>query len=232
MSETTYDITFRPDKPQLEELKRWMIEENQRKEEFVHDISIITQHAAKNTLAIVILGNEAIGFVTWDIYKRRAYIAVAAIAVKHRKSGAGRFLTQTLFSDLLQKGIMALYLKCAPATSEKFWRKMGFQKMPAIQTYTNGDSPVLYKVLIPVQQEGDADGPYIEVHEFGSTKKQCWPLNFKPATNELVQPIIAPVTGDWCITYMTSALTYGSEKIKNFRSGTCFDDPFLIITTL
>ena len=232
MSENTYNITFQPDKAQLDQLKAWMIEENQRKGDFHHDISIITQHGSKNTLAIIISEQVAIGFVTWDIFKRRAYIAVAAVAVKHRKSGAGRFLTEALFSNLLQQGIMALYLKCASATSERFWRKMGFQKMPAIQSYTNGESTVLYKVLIPVQQQGVTIGPHIEVHEFGSTKKLCWPLNYKKGTNELLQPIITPVSGDWCIAHVTSVAPGGSEKIKNFRSGSYFDDPFLIITNL
>ncbi|WP_342328068.1 GNAT family N-acetyltransferase [Pedobacter sp. FW305-3-2-15-E-R2A2] len=232
MSQITHEISFQPDQVQIEQLKSWMISENKQRTGFVHDLSIVTNHSIENSLATITLANDVIGFVTWDIFKRTGYIAVAAVAPEYRRSGVGRYLIEALCARLLQQGVLALYLECAPAISEKFWRKMGFQKMPATKCYGNSDSPKLYKILLPVQTQSVSAAPYIQIYEWGSKKKLRWPLQYKSNTNELVQPIIMPVAGDWCIEYVKSEVPERPEKVKNFLSGNYFDDPFLIIISL
>lgn len=232
MSKTPYNIMFQTDYAQLEQLKAWMITENEQRTSFVHDISIITKHSNENTLATISLGDETVGFVTWDIFKRSGHIVVAAIAPKHRRSGIGRYLIEALFTHLLKQGILALYLECPSAVSEMFWRKMGFQKMPAIDGYSNNNTPRLYKSLLAVQESSVFNTNHIQLYKWGSTERQWWPLNYKPGTNELIKPIITPASGDWCIDYVKSELSERAVKVKNFRSGNYFDDPFLIITEL
>ncbi|MDB4918720.1 N-acetyltransferase [Mucilaginibacter sp.] len=232
MSDQKYIIDFQPKEAQIAQINIWMIEENKKRTGLVHDLSILSYHAEKNTFATITTANETIGFVTWDTFKRGGHISVAAVAAEHRRSGVGCYLIETLFAYLLEKGILALYLECAPATSEKFWRKLGFKKMPPIDGYFNGDTPRLYKCLLPTQETGVSNGSYIQVYEWGNAKKMRWPLHYKPNTNELLQPIIQPVSGDWCIEHIISEIPKQSEKIKNFRSGSYLDDPFLIITAL
>jgi GNAT superfamily N-acetyltransferase len=232
MSDKKYTVDFQPNEDQIEQLKSWMIHENQQRTGLVHDLSIVTEYARKNTLATITLENEAIGFVTWDIFKRRGHIAVAAVAAKYHRSGVGRYLMEALFDQLLQKGILALYLECAPAISEKFWRKMGFKKMPTLDGYSNNDAPCLYKTLLAAQETGVSNIPYIQLYEYGSAKKIRFPQHYIADTNELLKQIIIPVSGDCCIEHVKSTIAERSEKVKNFRAGNHFDDPFLIITAL
>ena len=109
---------------------------------------------------------------------------------------------------------------------------MGFIKMPPVPGYANGDTPRLYLTLVPVQELGSYQIPCLQIFEYGSEKKQSYPLNYKPGTNELVKPIIVPAAGDWCIEHVRSKDAERPEKIKSFQSSSCFDDPFLIVTNL
>lgn len=232
MSFTHYTISFQPDEKQIAQLTVWMIAENQQRNGLTHDLSIITDHSRKNTLATISVDNEVIGFTTWTLSRQVSHIAVAAVAPTHRRSGIGRQLTEALFTHLQQNGIVALYLECAPAVSEKFWRKMGFQKMPKLPYHNNTETPRLYKIIVPVQESGKSKTPYLQIYEYGSTKKQRWPLTYKSGTNQLAQPIITPVGGDWCIEHVISTIPQWPDKIKNFKSGKYLNDPFLIITEL
>lgn len=232
MSTIDYEVNFQPKQAEIDQIHQWMTEENKRRTGLIHDLSIVTDYASKDRLAIISLNEEAIGFVTWDTFKRGAHIVVAAVAAMHRGSGAGRHLMGTLFALLLEKDILAVHLECAPAISEKFWRKMGFKKMPAIDGYNNGDSPKLYKTLVDVQKPKKSTSSYVSIYKYGSDQKQQWPLLYHSGKNELIKPIITPVGGDWCIEVVNTELTQRSEKIKYFHSGKHLSDPFLIITEL
>lgn len=209
-----------------------MVSENLENTGLHHYPDNITYHAGKHTLAIITSDHEAIGFVTWDIFKRSAHIAVAVICAPYRKSGAGRVIVNAILNFLKQQGLAAVYLECAPASSEYFWRKMGFQPMPDIPAYTDKGSPALFKILSVSQEKSVTAGEAIQIYKWGSDERTVWPVSYRTGTNQLINPIIAPAYKDWCIEHIKSGIVLRSDKIKNFRSGTCYDDPFLIITEL
>ncbi|MBD1362984.1 GNAT family N-acetyltransferase [Mucilaginibacter sp. ZT4R22] len=232
MSIQKYTVDFQPNLAQQEQVKSWMVSENLENTGLYHYPDNITYHADKCTLAIITRDHEAIGFVTWDIFKRSGHIAVAAIAATYRKSGAGRFMVEAVLNYLKLQGLAAIHLECAPANSENFWRKMGFQPMPEIPAYTGKGSPALFKILSTAQEIGVTPGEAVQIYKWGSDEKTLWPVSYRTGTNQLINPIITPAYKDWCIEHIKFGIALRSDKIKNFRSGTCYDDPFLIITEL
>lgn len=232
MTDPIFKVNFKPTLHEQEELKKWMIAENKGSTVLVHNINFVINNAQTYTLATISTANNTIGFVTWDVFKRNAYISLAAIAVNYRKQGAGRHLITTLLNNFVNSGILNVRLECAPAESEIFWRRLNFQTLPYITGYANNNNPKLFKMVVVIQEPKCCPAPYIEIYKHGSIENKRWPLHYKLGTNELVHPIITPVSGDWLIRYVNIENIEHSEKIKNFRSGICFDDPFLIITSL
>jgi hypothetical protein len=232
MSIPKYTVDFQPNLAQQERVKSWMASENLENTGLYHYPDNITYHAGKRTLAIITTDHEAIGFVTWDIFKRSGHIAVAAIAAQYRKSGAGRFMVEAVLNNLKLQGMAAIHLECAPASSENFWRKMGFQAMPDIPAYTDRGSPALFKILSTAQETGVTTGEAIHIYKWGSNERTVWPVSYRTGTNKLKNPIITPAYKDWCIEHIKSGIALRSDKIKNFKSCTCYDDPFLVITEL
>lgn len=142
MNPEKYDINFSPNQEQVEQLKKWMITENQLRTGLVHYIDIFQRHIEKNTLAVITHHHEAIGFASWDIFKRSGHLAVVAVSPPYRRSGIGRYLMEAVFYHLLQSNVFVLYLECAPAKSERFWKKMGFQTLPHL--------PIIRIQILPI----------------------------------------------------------------------------------
>lgn len=230
------EISFDPTKNQLNEIKKWLIEEKKSTgESFYNNWNIIESSFVENELITISENKQTIGFVVWSLCYLKKYSAkidMAVIKPSHRNKGFGRKIVSELILMLNDKGIYTIELDCSPRSSEKIWRQLGFIDFPA-NNYHNKIYKKLYKIIVPHLEVQEIitvdesielwDNRYDKTKELNPTWK--WNLIFKKESRELEKPIIHPCFDvDWRIRWKKFDGIKIDDKVKyfsetNFRFG-------------
>ena len=219
-----YEISYSPKPRELDEIKDWLSKEAKGGNGFIYNWdNVILKACQRNNMIIISNRKKVVG-----------------IRPLYRKKGVGRFLIQTLFSHLNDKGFKIVDLQCNPPESEVAWRKLGFVDFPK-GLNSHFENQTLYKIIVPsleciqvasqneVLELWDED----EYRAFTNDPKWRWELIFKDGTRELVKPIICPSCSEWGIKWRKGDSPIKKDKVKHFISeGSEAMDNFLVITSL
>ncbi len=235
-------ISFQPTKSQLDEIEKWLLEEERSLNEgFYCNWSIIRNLYQKKQMATVSFEKLTVGFVVW-LYtsKFTAHIEMVEININYRNKGFGRKLITALLDKFKKDTIYAVDLQCAPAESESAWKHMGFSNFPDGSERWNTGNRKMYKILVPSAATGKHNGSSEVIQLWNaepilaSDREPEWEWNvqFEKNTHVLVTPIIHPCLHDWRIRWKRHDKTLKDKKVKYFSHSTLVFDNFLIIKEL
>ena len=244
--EAEMNVSFRPTERQVEQIRIWLEEEERNTQEgFYCNWSSIKSSYRKKSIAIVLEGRKAIGFITWHGGGEgsSAGIDIAEIHPDYRRRGYLKHLFQELCQHLVAQGTVALWLRCVPAASEKAWKKLGFTRFPEVMQDTNrrsDEGPKMYKIIVPHLKPAKkvkakevvnlwSQEPY-EANKYDPAWQ--WNLTFQPKTRTLRLPIIHPANPDWQIAWTIDGLSQKEEKVKRFLDRERYIGSFVMITEI
>ncbi len=235
------EISFNPTKDQLNEIKKWLIDEKKSTgESFYNNWNIIESSFDENKLITISEDKQTIGFVVWSLCyleKYSAKIDIAAIKPSHRNKGFGRKIVSELTLVLIDKNIYTIELDCSPRSSEKIWRHLGFIDFP-VNNYHDKTYKKLYKIIVPHLEVQEIitvdecielwDNRFDETKELNPTWK--WNLIFKKDTRELEIPIIHPCFDSaWRIRWKIFNEIVRDDKINYFSETNIRFGDFIVI---
>ena len=113
---------------QLDEVMRWLKQEHDELlEGFYCNKSTITSSFAARQMYCMLRGGHVVGFGIFKIKSAAiGSIDILEIHPKQRRNGYGKKLAIHLVNHLFHSGADRVSVKCAPRSSESFWRKLGF----------------------------------------------------------------------------------------------------------
>jgi ribosomal protein S18 acetylase RimI-like enzyme len=151
-------ISHTPTQDQIEEIKAWLIEEqNNSGEGFYCNWSIIASFYKRWNFSVISTNNKTIGFACWrNTSDLSGQINIFEIHPDFRRRGVGLYFTEKLLSHFVEKNVYVIDLQCVPSTSEIFWRYLGFTDVPLNIRYWDKQTQHLFKRLVPYQEESVA----------------------------------------------------------------------------
>lgn len=241
-----YEITFKPKKFQLAEIKKWLIEEDiKAKSGFYCNWRNIKASFGENKIVIISQNGSSVGFATWRITSsanKVARVDYMEIKPSLRKKGIGKILINHLTNFLENENILVVDVLCAPAESEHFWKRMGFLEFPSqlIESeFKSCPHKKLYKILpdhlnpsFNPQSEETMELWQDEPYKTKNTPPEyVWALDFKGNTRKLSKPLIHPASPEWRIQWKIKNISKYDRNAKNFKTNLDFES-FLILEEL
>lgn len=190
---------------QLNEVKDWLLKEHRPGSKGFHNnIHNIENSFNLNLMSCLTFENQTIGFATWRLQDRIAYIDIFKIHPAFNKRGFGKHLFEELTSSFISQGVYVIELKFISEESKAFWTKMGFQKFKG-NDFPSVTDKHLYKVIVKSQPHifGVLSNSYIEIWDntcMSSNKPSliAYDLKFENGSSEkLALPIVTPCNYDW-----------------------------------
>ena len=131
-------------------------------------------------------------------------------------------------------------MQCAPAESEKVWKKLGFIEFPNNCLEWSSENKELYKIIVPhsLPTSTNSTNEYIELWDKEIYKQSIieskwrWDIKFKTNSNMLTLPIIHPCDKEWRIQWVKDKQIIQNDKVKYFNDQEIRFGDFLIINEL
>jgi GNAT superfamily N-acetyltransferase len=240
-------ISLSPSISQLANIEKWLEEEYESKHQGFYCNwynSALPAHVT-NRLAILLKGEEPIGFITWFIhYDKVAEIQLAEIKPGQRNKGFGKYLLNAILEKFSQAEISVARLRCQPAKTESVWKKLGFHNFPNLEDFMKANLPTgkhLFKILqnaAKVLEGNYIEGDLIELwagqSRAISNGRPDWSWNprFESGAHFLKPPIIVPAHYEWTMRWTRNKIVIYNGKIKKFRKLRLDFSDFLIISEL
>lgn len=221
------------------EIETWLNEEYiETGEGFFKNFDAIEYSFSQKRIAVLIIDNKPIGFVTWNLgYKFSTTIEILAIKPSCRDKNLGDYLVNEILAHFKQRGILVVDLQCSPYESMGFWKKMGFTHYPSHPDFSDMVRYAqLYKLLLndsdSVNKENSVE--FIELyddlnHEVPIKK---WSPSFKGNSRILVHPIIHPISLYWKVKWIHNGKVLKFDEPKYFPNDGYKYGTMLIITEL
>lgn len=229
------NIVLNPNSDQLEEMKKWLIEEDLTSNDgFYCNWNIIQNSFDKQNLIILEKNNKSIGFVCWNTFgEPYAIIDIMEIHPKFRKQGFGEAFYKKIEEFFKSKRFKVIKLHCSPPSSEAFWQKMEFQKFPK-RGYSESEL-TYYKPLIKtnIPTLDDVQNKLelwdMEPYQVNEEKKARW--RWEIGNNK--RPILHPCNPNWNLRLSKNGKIIKEDKIKYFdRKNEIEIGPFLFIENI
>jgi len=234
----TLQITLEPTIIHLNEIKDWLIkEQNQSNNGFFCNWNIIERSFERNELISLELNDSTIGFIVWRQSDIFIEIDIIEIHYDYRRKGLGKTFFEMVLESYKEKGILAIKLFCTSRESELFCRKMGFIKFPQ-RGYSESDL-TFYKPLIEVCENTETPNELNnielwDVEPYQSSKKKprwCWTIDTQ--NGKLIKPIIQPCNVNWNVRWTKNGVIVKEDKVKYFSRENPIDfSPFMYIEKL
>ncbi|WP_232793690.1 N-acetyltransferase [Siphonobacter sp. SORGH_AS_0500] len=240
------NVSFRPTERQIKQIRLWLEEEERNTQEgFYCNWNSIKSSYDEKSIAIILEGRKAIGFITWHGggEDSSAGIDISEIHPDYRRKGYLKHMFNELCQHLVAQGTVALWLRCVPAASEKAWKRLGFTRSPEVMQHTNTRShegPKMYKIIVPHLKPAKKISTKEVVKLWDQEPheaRKCdpawqWNLKFQLKTRTLKLPIIYPAHPDWQINWSVDGLSQKEEKVKGFLDRNRYIGSFVMITEL
>lgn len=229
-------ITSNPTKDHIDQIQKWLKEEESQKINFFHNVFASIKRAFdENKLICVVVKNIAIGFIVYEINNKTAEIRIANIKTEFKRNHYGKKAFNELETILKKKGILVIELECSTENVKKFWKKLNFIELNKIINYSSFNKIIyLYNIIVeeekPIISKSDK-GIYIELYCKDPINKDDTPdyvWNINPETINQ-KPIIYPVDSDWNINFYKNEQLIISTRIKRFCDGKFLQKNFMII---
>ena len=224
---------------QLIDVKNWLIESHRVSYDgLYYEIENIENSFNLDQMSCLSFENETVGFATWRLQGRIAFIDLFEIHPKFRNQGRARLFFEKLTSFFISCGIYVVDLKFISNDSEAFWKKMGFQRFKG-NNFPSVTLTSLYKVIVESQPliEVAAADSYIEIWDNHYISASVSPLttydlNFENGSSgKLVLPIVTACHYDWVMRLTLVGTASSTLKIKHLNS-IKYHPNFLIIESL
>ena len=229
----------------LEQITNWLKEESENNGcGFYCNITVINKAFADKEVVCITFKNKAIGFAVFTRHRCTARIDIAEICPSYRGSGAGKFLVESCLQRFAKLNIRVVDLECAPRSSESFWCRMGFYRVPdeTLQNYSQHNKPVrMFRPTCQIQNQKhlhDKSENTIELFDCriweceGREPRWCWPIFTLSGTEELDKPIIHPAHRDWCVRWKKEDKIMKMDEVKHFCNDSLNWGDYLILTQL
>ena len=234
-------ISFKPKQKHLDEIAEWMIEEKKTPIRNNANWPSIINAFEKKNLVIATHKNKAVGFYTLSDDNLTVSISVAEVDPNYRKKGIGKLILKEIIKNYAHKEVYALKLFCAPRTSHKIWKKLGFKYFPnnskndrfeknqnMFDENYGKDKLEMYKIIKPYLKPRKINpNSKNEIREiwnneplFFENKNPTWTWNLKyiKKTNKLEKPIVHFGCHKWRIRWRKENEIYKDCKFKHFDS--------------
>lgn len=127
---------------QLETVVRWLkkehLEELNGMSGFYCNRSIIRNSFRENRMKCLTIDRVLAGFATFHFSTSYSAIDIFEIRPGYRRNGYGKKFAGHLINMLLAQGAPYIAIECSPASSERFWRGLGFRDREAkVHTWGN-----------------------------------------------------------------------------------------------
>ncbi|HAD97362.1 MAG TPA: hypothetical protein DCG19_08140 [Cryomorphaceae bacterium] len=158
--------------------------------------------------------------------------------------GLGKSLVKDVFQFLREKGFFIVDLECAPASSEGFWKKMGFQEFPESSRgwgFQISGHKRLYKTVIATLEPTTVISPDDEVFELWNDEAHLmrdtepswvWKLQFNKGTRELVKPIVHPAAPEWRARWRKGDDVFKDGPVKRLLPWENTSGSFVVVTQI
>ena len=227
-----------PTSQHFEEIKKWLQQEdNLSNEGFFCQIDTIENSYRKNRLIVITQNNIAIGFLTYYYSDHIVNIEIAEVKPDERKRGIGKQLLQQSFDWFINNGALVAQLFCAPASSEKIWKRIGFSNFP--NEIIKESRIYLYQILVETEEfyTREDETELIELWDFEDYQNELppkwkWKVKRKGKSNKLIKPIIHPCSDEWSVAHKIGSEIREKRIMKNFDRRKHDGGYFLIVTDL
>lgn len=118
---------FPATKKQLREILAWLKQEQlEAGEGFYCNREIIIESQQVGELYCAVVCSKVVGFVVLGRKSLRASIAILEVKPQCRNQGIGKTLAVSVIERLFADGVESITVSCVPASSEQYWRSLGF----------------------------------------------------------------------------------------------------------
>lgn len=121
---------IKPTTSQCETVIKWLKQEHLSqsldKSDFYYNRKNIRQALRDNKMICLAANGLIVGFSIYSLNKQHTAIDIFEIRPGYRRKGYGQQFAKHLLKMLIDQGASNIKIECSPATSEKFWRKLGF----------------------------------------------------------------------------------------------------------
>lgn len=234
-----YKIVIKPTKKDLNEIMDWLREEYEiNGEGFYCNRNIISSAQKTGTLIAFKIDNRCVGFVVWSELKKFVIsIDIFVIHPNYRDKGLGKIFYNYVHEHFRNDSYKVFKLFCEPSSSEGFWEKMNFYKLPKFG-YSEHEL-TYFNVLVDTASSKYIEGAdIIELWDvepvWAENKKPKWIWYIETKNSELILPVIHPCDCNWQIRWSRNGKVLKEEKVKYITSKNFeyYFDKFLIIDNL
>jgi GNAT superfamily N-acetyltransferase len=199
-------ISFNPKQRHIDEIAEWMVEEKKMLITNNGNWSSITYAFQNKNLVIATYKSETVGFYTLSNPDLTISIDVAEIKPKYRRKGIGKLMLEEIIKKFKNKETYGLYLFCAPESSHKIWKKLGFKYFPdnskndRFEKNYGRKKIEMYKIikpyLKPQKLNNEIENEVIEIWNDETCKIEnenptwVWNLKYIKNTKILKKPIV------------------------------------------
>lgn len=231
-------ISFKPKQKHLDEIAEWMVDEKKIPITNNGNWSSIVSAFEKKNLVIATHKNKTVGFYTLSNCDLSVSVSVAEVKPDYRKKGIGKLILDEIINNYANKEVYALYLFCAPRSSHKIWKKLGFnyypnnsdndrfQKNTTIFDKDYGKDKIeMYKIIKPYLKPRKNVSDKNEIIEIWNNHPHytedenptwTWNLKYTKQTNKLEKPIVHFGFYKWRIRWRKGNEIYKDCKYENF----------------
>lgn len=233
---TNYKIDINPTKKDLKEIIDWLKEEYELNNEgFYCNRNIISNAQKTDNLIVFKIDNRCVGFLVWGkIYEFVIDIDIFVIHPDYREKGLGKTFYNYVREYFKNNSYKVFKLFCEPASSEGFWKKMGFYRLPKFK-YSQHEL-TYYNILVDTASSNYIEGAdIIELWDvepaWAEDNEPKWTWYIETENNKLILPIIHPCDCNWQIRWSRNGKVLKEEKVKYLTETyfECYFDKFLII---
>lgn len=157
--------------------------------------------------------------VIWSSNNILVNVDIFVIDNNYRGLGYGSFFFNAISEYYKDEGYKILKLFCKPKSSESFWIRMGFEKMPDCG-YTEHELTYFKVIAETASTSYIKDVDTIELWDVepylsdGIKPKWIWYIETK--NNNLIHPIIQPCNCNWKLRWCSNGKILRENKVKYF----------------
>ena len=213
-------IETRPSNEDIDEIMIWLKRECEiTGEGFYNNRGKIYDALQTNEVIVLKMEGINIGLVVCRGEDILVNIDIFVIDNKYRQHGYGSVLFNAISEFYIDEGFKVLKLFCEPKSSESFWKRMGFEKMPDCN-YSQHEL-TYFKTIVDTASSAQVTGlDVIELWDVeprlavGNSSKWKWYVEIE--NGKLVNPIIQPCNCDWKLRLSRDGKVINEGKIKYF----------------
>lgn len=244
VSDLNIRISHKPSINQLEQIKEWLKEEDEKfNSGFYCNWNIISDSFYKKSLIIISVDAKVIGFCTYKVTgKRLVTIEIFSITCQYRSLGFGKLFYYQIENTFGKTGFYIITLQCAPAKSEKFWKSNKFIEYPKDEIWESKNKH-LYKIIVRTLEKRRnntqlTNRPVLSIwaneydFQINTLSTWSWIIRFEKKTNKLLLPIITPINYEWYISFRHNEKLYMAGSIKRCLNSNSDCYGFLIVNEI